>query len=110
MTRETLKLFWQATWRYKWLLIISETGATVFTLSTDILSPLVISQIIDKLSENPTALQLSDFSNLLLLFAFLQILHILAGRVVMQAYIRLEPNVVRDLENLSFKKLQEHSL
>lgn len=111
MTRQTLKLFWQATWKYKKLLILSEIGATLFVLSSDIVSPLIVSQVIDRLTQaGSTDLQFSDFHNLLLLFGIMQIIYIVSGRLMMWTYIRLEPNVVRDLENTSFDKLQQHSL
>jgi len=111
MTRETLKLFWRATWRYKWLLIFAEIGATIFVLSNDIFAPLIVSKVIDKLAKaDVSTLQLHDFSGLLWLFALMQLLYLLSGRLMMQTFIRLEPRVVRDLEDLSFKKLQEHSL
>lgn len=111
MTRETLKLFWRATWRYKWLLIIGEIAASVLTLTNDTLSPLIVSKVIDKLSQSDVStLQFSDFNGLLWLFILLQILYLLSVRVMMHTYIRMEPRIVRDLENLSFKKLQEHSL
>ncbi|HEX6462173.1 MAG TPA: ABC transporter ATP-binding protein [Candidatus Saccharimonadales bacterium] len=111
MAIETLKLFWRATWRYKWLLIWSEVGGTLFVLANDILGPLIISQVIDKLTSNNLAeLTFHDFLPLIIIFAAVRILYILSSRLMMQAHIRLEPNVIRDLENISFQKLQGHSL
>lgn len=111
MTRQTFKLFWQATWRYKVLLIWSEIGATIFVLSGDILPPLIISSVIDKLVQgNPSALTFGDFRNLLIAFGILRILNLLSGRLTLMTFIRFEPNVIRDLENLSFSKLQKHSM
>ncbi len=111
MTKETLRLFWRASWRYKWLIIGSEIGATFFTLSADILSPLVISKIIDKLAKaNVDVLTFNDFKTLLFFFLALRVIYLVSGRLMMLTYIRLEPNVIRDLENLSFEKLQGHSM
>ena len=71
----------------------------------------MLSKIIDKLAASATQpVVFSDFHGLLIIFAALQILYFIAGRLMMQTYIRLEPKVVRDLENLSFEKLQGHSL
>lgn len=111
MSRETLKLFWRITWRYKWLLIWSEIGATIFILADAIAGPLLVSLVVDKLtSTDISKLTIHDFTPLLFAFAAIRIIYFLAGRLMMQTYIRLEPKGVRDLEVLSFKKLQEHSL
>ncbi len=111
MAIETLKLFWRATWRYKWLFIWSEIGGTIFVLTNEIAGPLFISLIIDKLTKsNLSQLTFGDFLPLLIMFAIVRIVYILSSRLMMQTHIRLEPNVIRDLENISFQKLQGHSL
>jgi ATP-binding cassette, subfamily B, bacterial len=110
MTFQTLKLFLRATWRYKWLAIFSEVG-TIFFWLADYAIPIVTALAIDKLTGPDTAhLQFSDFYGLLGLFIASRLVKIIAGRVMMQAYNRYEPNVVRDLEILSFQKLQGHSM
>lgn len=111
MIKETVKLFWQATWKYKWLLIFSELGVLGLIFSVDIASPYIISQIVDRLTQgNVNELRFDDFKFLLIIFAILQVSQIGFGRLIMQPYLRLETNAVRDLENLSFKKLLGHSM
>ena len=111
MTQETLKLFFRATFRYKWLVFWSELSALIFILSVDIFSPMVVSRVIDRLSKpDVTSLHFSTFVPYIELFLILQVVYISAGRVMMQTYIRLEPNAIRDLENLSYFKLQGHSM
>lgn len=110
MTLQTLKLFLRATWRYKWLAIFSEVGTLFFTLA-DYANPAIFALMVDKLSRAGTEhLVFSDFYDLLGLFVLARLIRIIGGRVMMQTYNRYEPNVVRDLEVLSFQKLQGHSL
>ena len=110
MTKETLKLFWRATWHYKGLLITSEIGAMTWVLSSDIGGPFIVSQAINKLAHSSGSLTVSNFVPLLWWYAAIRTVNIIASRVMMQPYIRLEPNAMRDLENLSYRALQRHSM
>lgn len=111
MTRETLKLFWQATWRYKWLLIGSETGAAIWVLCSEVAAPFIVSLVINKLSHTaPGSLGVADFAGYVWWYVAARVGMILASRLMMQPYLRLEPNVTRDLENLSYAALQRHSV
>lgn len=111
MTRETLTLFWRATWRHKGLLIASEIGNTIFVLTTEILPAAIVARIIDMLSGSAVeTLHFSDFTPYLWLFTAVYMVRLLASRLTMQSYIRLAPSVIRDLEDMSFSKLQQHSL
>jgi ATP-binding cassette subfamily B protein len=111
MTKETLRIFWRATWKYKSLLIWSEIGAMIFVLSAEIAAPVVVSQVIDKLAHAGTQhLSFQDFLPYLGVYAILRITNVLSSRLTMQTYLRLEPNAMRDLENMSYAKLQTHSM
>src|ERR1044071_3763562 len=108
MTQETLKLFWRATWRYKRLLLVSEMGAMVWILGSEIASPFIVSRVIDALAQGPAGLTLDDFAPFLWAYVAVRLVVIGSSRVMMQSYIRLEPNVMRDLEDLAYRKLQNH--
>lgn len=112
MYKDTLRLFWQATWRYKWLLIASELGTIGLILSGDIAAPLVVSRVIDRLSRTALSTQhFNDYLPYLYIFAILQVIaFVISARVMMITYIHMEPNIIRDLENLSFHKLLGHSM
>jgi ATP-binding cassette subfamily B protein len=111
MTRETLKLFWRATWRYKWLVLFGEASAILFSLADSIASPYLISRIIDKLTEaSSQSLTFRDFEPLLWLFLLTQVVYFVSARGMMRSFIRYETRAVRDLENLCFRKLQSHSM
>jgi len=111
MTKETLRLYWQATWKYKGLLISSQLGAMVWVLSADICAPFVVTRVINRLSHAaPGALTLSDFAPFLWTYVAIRLVNIVASRVMMQPYIRMEPKVVRDLEDSSYAALQRHSI
>ena len=111
MTKETLKLFWRATWRYKWLLITAEVGAILWVLSSEIAAPFVVTRVIDRLSHAAVgSLTLADFAPFLWWYVGIRLVNIAASRVMMQPYLRLEPSAMRDLENLSYQALQRHSL
>jgi ATP-binding cassette subfamily B protein len=111
MTSETFKLFWRATWKYKHLLIWSEVGAVLFVLSSEIAAPFIVSQVINRLSHAAMGhLTFAMFVPLLWAYVGLRVIHVASSRLTMQTYIRLEPNVMRDLENASYSKLQTHSM
>ncbi len=111
MTKETLKLFWRATWKYKWLLTSSQLGAFGWVLTSEILAPLIVSQVINKLSHTtPGSLTLGDFAPFLWAYVAVRVVNVAVSRLMMQPYLRLEPKVMRDLENLSYRSLQRHSM
>jgi ATP-binding cassette subfamily B protein len=111
MYKDTIRIFLKATWRYKWLLIVAQLGFMGFILAIDIGSPYLVSQAIDKLTKsNVATLHFSDFSYYILIFALLQLGYIVFGRINVQAFIRYSSRAVRDLEDLSFKKLIDHSM
>ncbi|HVQ43443.1 MAG TPA: ABC transporter ATP-binding protein [Candidatus Saccharimonadia bacterium] len=111
MTKETLRLFWQATWRYKGLLLASEAGAILWVLTSEIAAPFIVSQVINRLSHAAAgSLTLADFAPFLWAYVAVRVVNVVVSRVMMQPYIRLEPNVTRDLEDMSYKALQSHSM
>lgn len=111
MYKDTLRLFWQVTWRYKWLLIMALFGMAGFVISIDIVTPYIVSLVINKLSAGDLhAQQFASYEPYLYTFIAFQLVHTIFGRINIQAFIRLEPNAIRDLENLSFQKLLGHSM
>ncbi len=111
MTTETLKLFWKATWRYKWLLIAAESGAVLWVLASEIAAPFLVSLVINKMAQAPAgSLAVVDFVPYLWAYIGIRVAVIVLSRVMMQPYIRMEPNVMRDLENLAYRALQRHSM
>ncbi len=111
MTRETLRLFWRATWRYKRLLLASAAGNAIFVLTSEVIPPFIVSRIIDRLAGGGVAgMVFGDFTPYLWMFVGVCLVRLVAGRLMIQCYIRLEPNAQRDLEDLSFQKFQQHSL
>ncbi len=83
----------------------------LWVLSSEIGPPFIVSQSINKLSHAAVgSLRLSDFSLLLWAYVGVRLANIVAARIMMQPYIRLEPQVMRDLENMSYGALQRHSM
>jgi ATP-binding cassette subfamily B protein len=111
MAWETAKIFIRATWRYKWALAVSEISAVVLVLCNRIFPPLVMGAIVDRLTKSDLqSLHMADFHGLLWVMAGLYAGGFIGGRLMMWAYISMEPKVIRDLEILCFEKLSLHSM
>ena len=108
---QTLRIFARATWRYKGLFLLSEVGALLWVLSSEIAAPFVVSMVINRLAQvQAGALTFADFTPYLWLYAGVRLATLVFSRLMMRTYIHLEPKVTRDLENMAFATLQRHSM
>ncbi len=109
LTRQTIKIYWQHTKRYKMLLFLTILG-TVFTAITNAVSPLYIKQILDLVSAAGTnRIITQEMLTALTLFAIVSFANWISWRVAVAAVIQYEAGVLNDLSNTCFQYLHKHS-
>lgn len=111
MMSAALGLFARATWKYKRLFLASELGAFLWTLSSEIAAPFVVSLVINQLAQAQARnLTFTDFLPYLWIYAGVRVTTLILSRLMMQTYIRLETRVTKDLEDMAYTTLSRHSM
>jgi len=107
-----LGFYWRAASRYPRLLVVSIIFVPLVTLTANVLPPLVVAEILQRLSQH--AYQAHDvwgsFGGLLVLYAILLLtFNVFAWRIIDACMWRLEAHVQQDLAEQVFKHLLRQS-
>ncbi|MGE5392663.1 MAG: ABC transporter ATP-binding protein, partial [Candidatus Saccharibacteria bacterium] len=106
LIRETIKIFWNHSKPYKWMVALQLFGLIGGTL-TAVFEPVLVKQLFDKLSSGLTAL--NPLLQVLWWLLALELLGWLMWRLAIFANNRYQSGVMSDLLNTCFKYLQGHS-
>lgn len=110
MVKETLREYWKILKNYPVLFTIAVSATTIFWIVLDVITPFVLSKIIDLIANIETKqLAIADFMPLFWIFVAVEAAYFIFGRISMRAVIFLEFKVMRDLDNLCFKTFEAHS-
>jgi len=104
-TKQTLKIYWQQSWKYKWIFI----SMFFFLLIGDsfaILAPYWYKKFFDVLSSNPDVKIL--YTTLFIILA-IKILHWFFIRVMAFLYIKFNTDCLKNLNDICFSKVHKHS-
>lgn len=107
--RDTIAVFWSHTRRYPLALSLTLLG-TLITQATSLISPWYIRRLVDgvaTLTPGPNALE--ALMATVTMIVVLEVIHLIAYRLVGFTNIRLQTNIMVDLTNSAFEATLRHS-
>ncbi len=108
-TKAVLKLFWEHTWRYPWLLIFAIAGIVLNELS-NIIGPLFMRSLFNLLAAvSPSTDILKAVTAILVGYLLVSLMGWLGGRLEMWLGYTLIAKVTADLTKNAFANLMRHS-
>lgn len=110
--RLTLKYYWQKAIKYKWRLTLFFVAVTVAVIGQEFMVTLVYKQLFDLMAAN-LATPAVVYDSLIKLMVLIGIIHLcttfIGWRVAEFINDNFQPQVMRDIEDEVFEKLQNHS-
>ncbi|MCX6743900.1 MAG: ABC transporter ATP-binding protein [Candidatus Parcubacteria bacterium] len=108
-TLETLKIYWQHSWHYKWFFLLTITGVVLASI-LQVIVPLYFKNFFDVLSGGaPVAQAAEKLIAILVIIAILELAGWVCWRTVGFSVNYFTSRVMADLSNLCFAKLHLHS-
>lgn len=106
-TRQTIRIFWDHTKKYRWQMIAVLFGMLIVPLF-QVYTPLRYRDLIDVIAAGDAGM-FDRAIHLVFLILFLNVVQTLSRRVMNLVSNFLEPAVMRDLSNTVFEYVQKHS-